>query len=143
MESLATNVILDLYCVHFAASEAVESLVTLWTLHSCAFSLATIAIELLVVHEFRESLADSHPFFLLNTEVGVLVDLDAVVVEEQRTAHNLLFVIILAEWTDERLVFLLTKGAHPLRILKRRCIQVLFKVVVLVWLSSGWVSRRH
>ena len=61
-----------------------ESLVAISALDSCSFCLAAEADELLAMDQVLESLTDIDPLFALDAEFGVLIKLNAVLVEEKR-----------------------------------------------------------
>ena len=60
-----------------------ESLVTVSALDSCSFSLTAETDELFSMDQVLESFADIDPLFALNAEFGVLIELDAVLMEEK------------------------------------------------------------
>lgn len=60
-----------------------ECLVTVSALDSCSFSLAAEADELFAMDQILESFADVDPLFALNAEFGVLIELNAILMEEK------------------------------------------------------------
>ena len=83
-------------------------------LDSGTLGLAAEACELLFVNQHLESLANVDPLLPLDAEARVLIELNAVLMEVQRLAYHVCFcrVLILAEWPNQWLVFLLAESTH-------------------------------
>ena len=92
-----------------------------------------------------ESLAYVDPLFTLDAEPGVLVQLNAVLVEEKWKSDNLglIFAFVLTEGTDKRLVRFLAEGAYLLSWLHGQRIWALDKIVIFVRLGAWRVWLRH
>lgn len=65
-----------------------------------------------VVNKVIKCLADVDPFLVFGTEGGVLIELNAVLVEEEWLSNNLLLLSVLkfAEGTNQRVILSVTKG---------------------------------
>ena len=109
-----------------------------------SLGLAAEASELLLVHKVLQCLANVDPLLPFDAEAGVLIELDAVLVEVERRAHHVCFcsVFVLAKWTYKRLVFLLAESTHSVSwgdLLV--CWQIIYEHIVLVTLRAGRVRR--
>lgn len=91
-----------------------KGLVTVSTLHSRALSLATIARELLIVHQVIQRFANVDPLFGFNIEPRILIILNTVLVKEERLPDQLSLiasVLILTERAYKWLICFLAKTA--------------------------------
>jgi hypothetical protein len=64
------------------------------------------------VNKIIKRLANIHPFLVFSTEGGVLIELDAVLVEEERLTNNLLLLSVLkfAEGANQGVILSIAKG---------------------------------
>ena len=76
----------------------------------------------------------------------MLIHLYAVLVEEERRTDKftLLLILILAEWSDQRIVYFKTERAFFLSwrwdVLR---LGILDKIVIFIWLRSRWIWLSH
>ena len=138
--------VLQLQGVHLGAPEPVEGFRTVAALHRRTLRLTAVARELLLVNQVVECFADVDPLLGFEAEARVLIHFDAVLVKENRLAHQLglLCVLVFAEGADKWLVFLLAEGTDFLGLgsVIESC-RVLHEVVVFVGLGTDRVRSDH